>query len=48
MKDNEVAAALGVSNAQTKIWLNRMVEENRLEKLLKPVRFVIKAPSLFK
>ena len=32
MKDNEVAAALDLTNAQTKAWLRRLVDEGVLEK----------------
>ena len=39
MKDAEVAAALGVSNAQTKAWLQRLVDEGAVEKVNKPVRY---------
>ena len=39
MKDAEVAAALGVTNAQTKAWLQRLVDEGAVEKMNKPVRY---------
>lgn len=39
MKDAEVAAALGVTNAQTKAWLQRLVDEGAVEKVNKPVRY---------
>jgi len=47
MKDTEVAAALDVSNAQAKAWLQRLVEEGVLEKEKKPVRYVLKEQCLF-
>ena len=39
MKDTEVAAALGVTTAQTKAWLQRLVDEGAVEKVNKPVRY---------
>lgn len=39
----EVAGALDVSNAQAKLWLERLVEEDLLERLDRPVRFVVKS-----
>ena len=47
MKDVEVAALLNVSNAQAKAWLERLVDEGVIEKQKKPVRYSIKASSLF-
>lgn len=48
MKDAEVAAALKVSNAQAKAWLQRLVDDGRVEKLTKPARYVARSqPSLF-
>jgi DNA processing protein len=47
MKDVEVAAALNVSNAQAKAWLQRMVDEGVLEKQNKPVSYVVKQTRLF-
>lgn len=41
MKEAEVAAALGVSAAQAKAWLVRLVEEGVLEKRKKPVGYVV-------
>jgi predicted Rossmann fold nucleotide-binding protein DprA/Smf involved in DNA uptake len=46
MKEDEVAAALEVSNAQTKAWLQRLVVEGVLEKLGKPVRYVVRLQAL--
>lgn len=43
----DVAAELDVSKAQSKIWLERMVDDGRLKKLKKPVRYIIKQPELF-
>jgi predicted Rossmann fold nucleotide-binding protein DprA/Smf involved in DNA uptake len=42
MRDAEVADALDVSNAQSKEWLQRLVDEGVLEKLSKPVRYVVR------
>lgn len=47
MKDAEVAAALDVSTAQAKTWLQRLVEEGVLEKLKKPAGYIVKHSSLF-
>ena len=47
MKDTEVAAALDVSNAQARAWLQRLVVDRRVEKLNKPVRYIATPPSLF-
>jgi predicted Rossmann fold nucleotide-binding protein DprA/Smf involved in DNA uptake len=47
MKDAEVAAALEVSQAQAKAWLQRLVEEGTLEKKKKPGGYVSKQSRLF-
>jgi predicted Rossmann fold nucleotide-binding protein DprA/Smf involved in DNA uptake len=47
MKDNEVAAALDVSTAQAKIWLQRFVDEGVLEKRKKPNVYITKQFRLF-
>lgn len=47
MKDAEVAAALDVSNAQAKAWLQRLVDEGVLEKQKKPSGYVVKQKRLF-
>ena len=47
MKDIEVAAALGISTAQAKIWLQRFVEEGVLEKRKKPNVYIAKQFRLF-
>lgn len=47
MKDAEFAAALDVSNAQAKIWLQRLVDEGVIEKNKRPVRYVVKQSNLF-
>ena len=47
LKDAEVAAALAVSNAQAKAWLQRLVDEGSIEKRKKPVGYVVKQSSLF-
>jgi DNA processing protein len=46
MKDTEVAAALGVSNAQAKAWLQRLVAEGVLEKQKKPAGYSVKQRRL--
>lgn len=47
MKDAEVAAALEVSTAQAKAWLQRLVDEDVLEKQKKPAGYVVKQKRLF-
>jgi DNA processing protein len=47
MKDTEVAAALDVSNAQAKAWLQRLVDEGVLEKQKKPAGYIVKQKRLF-
>lgn len=47
MKDAEVAAALEVSNAQAKAWLQRLVDEGVIEKQKKPAGYVVKQSRLF-
>jgi len=47
MKDAEVAAALDVSNAQAKAWLQRLVDEGVLEKQKKPAGYIVKQSRLF-
>lgn len=47
MKDAEVATALGVSNTQAKVWLQRLVDEGILEKQRKPAGYVVKEKQLF-
>lgn len=47
MKETEVAAALDVSNAQAKAWLQRMLDEGVLEKQKKPAGYIIKQKRLF-
>ncbi len=47
MKDAEVAAALDVSNAQAKAWLQRLVEEGTIEKQKQPAGYVVKQSTLF-
>jgi len=47
MKDAEIAAALGVSTAQAKAWLERLVNEGALEKQKKPTGYVVKQKRLF-
>lgn len=50
MKDSEVAAALDVSTAQAKVWLQRLVEEGFVEESKKPKKaavYAIKQARLF-
>lgn len=47
MKDAEVAAALDVSTAQAKVWLQRLVDEGVIEKQKKPAGYIVKQSSLF-
>lgn len=47
MKDTEVAVSLDVSNAQAKLWLQRLVDEDVLEKQKKPAGYVIKQKQIF-
>ena len=47
MKDTEVATALDVSNAQAKVWLQRLVDDGVIEKQKKPVGYVLKQTRLF-
>jgi DNA processing protein len=47
MKDTEVAAALDVSNAQAKTWLQRLVDDGVIEKQKKPAGYVLKRQRLF-
>jgi predicted Rossmann fold nucleotide-binding protein DprA/Smf involved in DNA uptake len=46
MKDAEVAAALDVSNAQAKAWLERLLAEGVLEKQKKPAGYILKQRRL--
>lgn len=47
MKDAEVAAALDVSKAQAKAWLQRLVGEGTVEKRKKPAGYIVKRNGLF-
>lgn len=47
MKDAEVAAALDVSTAQAKAWLQRLADEGVIEKQKKPAGYILKQSSLF-
>jgi predicted Rossmann fold nucleotide-binding protein DprA/Smf involved in DNA uptake len=47
MKDAEVAAALEVTTAQAKAWLQRLLVEGVIEKQKKPAGYVLKQSSLF-
>jgi len=43
MNDAEVAAALDVSNAQAKAWLQRLVDKGEVERLSRPIRYLVKS-----
>ncbi|MBC7285567.1 DNA-processing protein DprA [Hoeflea sp.] len=47
MKDAEIAAELNVTPAQTKAWLQRLVDEGVVQRSKKPVGYVVKQPNLF-
>lgn len=47
MKDGEIAAALDVSTAQVKAWLQRLIDEGVIEKQKKPAGYIVKQSSLF-
>ena len=47
MKETEIAAALNVSNSQTKVWLLRLAEEGVIEKQKKSAGYRIKQSKLF-
>jgi len=47
MKDSEVAAALDVTTAQAKAWLQRLADEGVIEKQKKPAGYIVKQSSLF-
>lgn len=42
LKDSEIAQVLNISLAQTKLWLSRLVEEERIEKRTKPVTYIVR------
>lgn len=46
-KDADFAEALGVSSAQAKVWLKRLVEEGVIEKQRKPPGYIVKQSTLF-
>lgn len=46
MKDKEIAESLDVELKQVKVWLQRLVEEEVLEKQTKPVCYVVKQSAL--
>jgi DNA processing protein len=46
MKDAEVAEALNISTAQTKVWLQRLIEEDVIQKQKKPACYFIKGKTL--
>jgi len=42
-----VAAALDVSNARAKAWLQRLIDEGVLEKQKKPAGYVVRQKQMF-
>jgi DNA processing protein len=46
-KDADFAEALGVSSAQAKVWLKRLLEEGVIEKQRKPPGYIVKQSTLF-
>ena len=46
-KDADFAEALGVSSAQAKVWVKRLVEEGVIEKQRKPPGYIVKQSNLF-
>ena len=46
-KDADFAVALGVSSAQSKVWLKRLLEEGVVEKQRKPPGYIVKQSNLF-
>ena len=48
MKEAEIAAALNVSNAQAKAWLQRLLDEGSIERQSKPTGFVTRQADLFR
>ena len=46
-KDTDFAEALGVSSAQAKVWLKRLLEEGVIEKQRKPPGYIVKQSTLF-
>ncbi|AOS03249.1 hypothetical protein BRM22_17255 [Xanthomonas oryzae pv. oryzae] len=47
MKDVEVAAALDLTTAQAKAWLQRLADEGVIEKQKKPAGYIVKQSGLF-
>lgn len=47
MKDAEVAAALDITTAQAKAWLQRLVDQGVIEKQKKPAGYIVRQSSLF-
>jgi DNA processing protein len=46
-KDADFAVALGVSSAQAKVWLKRLLKEGVVEKQRKPPGYIVKQSNLF-
>ena len=47
MRDAEIAAELNVTPAQAKAWLQRLVDDDVVQKNKKPVGYVVKQSNLF-
>ncbi len=47
VKDVEVAAALDLTTAQAKAWLQRLADEGVIEKQKKPAGYIVKQSGLF-
>ncbi len=47
MNADEIAAALDVNKNQAQAWVKRLVEEDRVQKSGKPLRYVARQPGLF-
>jgi predicted Rossmann fold nucleotide-binding protein DprA/Smf involved in DNA uptake len=44
--ESEIASILQVSTAQTKVWLQKFIDEEVLDKRLRPVRYVVRQKTL--
>ena len=47
MSEADIADTLDITKAQAHAWLKRLLEEDRIEKINKPVRYRLKQPGLF-
>jgi DNA processing protein len=46
-KDTDFAEALGVSSAQAKVWLKRLLVEGVIEKQRKPPGYIVRQSNMF-